>query len=100
MLVGIEQKYFLIFGNKMKYKIVVDKENEGLYFAYCQVIPHIWATGDTMGIALSSLMQKILCHLQDPDAEFEIIAAGNGVNGTPQGAQAEYISLNDEMVRK
>ena len=66
----------------MKYKIVVEKENESLYFAYCPVMTNIRASGDTMDLALSNIRQEILCYLHDASAEFEIIFEGRRENGS------------------
>lgn len=66
----------------MKYKIVVEKENESLYFAYCPVMPGIRASGDTANQSLSNIQQEILCYLHDTSAEFEIVFEGHEESGS------------------
>ncbi len=66
----------------MKYKIIVEKENESFYFAYCPVMPDIRATGDTVNAALSNIRQEILCYLHDASAEFEIEFTGHKDSGS------------------
>ena len=65
----------------MKYKIVVEKENDSLYFAYCPVMPDIRAAGDNVNLALSNIRQELLCYLHDASAEFEIIFEGRKEHG-------------------
>ena len=70
----------------MKYKIIVEKENECLYTAYCPVMPGIRAVGATMDLALSGIQQEMLCYLHDTSAEFEIVFERNETPGSHESA--------------
>ena len=59
----------------MKYTIVVSmKDNK--YVAYCTASKSFEACGDTVSSALSSLRVRLICYLQDPAAEFEVVMEG------------------------
>jgi len=74
----------------MKYRIIVEKENEKLYVAYCPVMTDIRASGDTMSLALSNIKTEILCYLHDAEAEFEIVFDGRGTPGGRGNAGRQF----------
>jgi predicted RNase H-like HicB family nuclease len=65
----------------MKYQIVVEKEHETLYFAYCPVMPDIRAEGENVNQALTNIRRELLCYLHDAGAEFEIMFEAGGARG-------------------
>ena len=66
----------------MKYKIVVEKAAEKLYFAHCPVAPRLEAFGVTADEALVKLQSELLCYLHDPKAELEIVFEGSKEHGS------------------
>lgn len=57
----------------MKYKIVVDKTEHGLYAAYSPVVDVLQAKGENIGEALDNLRGLMLCYLHDPEVELDIV---------------------------
>ncbi|MFH1368923.1 MAG: hypothetical protein ABII64_07345 [Elusimicrobiota bacterium] len=62
----------------MKYRIVVERSENGLYTAYSPVADSLRARGESIGEVLDNLQKKMLCFLHDPQIELDIIVELRG----------------------
>jgi predicted RNase H-like HicB family nuclease len=56
----------------MKYKVIVEKNVDNQYFAYCPETKSLCAWGMDISSCLDGLQKKFYCYLHDPMAELDI----------------------------
>lgn len=63
----------------MKYKVIIEKNVDNQYFAYCLEAKNLHARGVDVSSVLHNLQQELICYLHDSDIELDIVL--KGMNG-------------------